>query len=845
MLALIGAPAAGSPQRQSVERLDRELEELSTGAEERLDLMLQRARALMSWDVSAARGATLEAAVKARELDRRDYLALAMALEARLISMTEGAAPATEVMIRARDTMPPDADVEPRGYLAVIEVGHYYMIDEYGLAAESLELALELAKRSGSKRLMADCLLELHDLFYATSTAYEPAADLKQAEQLLEELDDERGLLRVRLRMASVWMEQGLEQEAEQALIRLSESAEAAGDRSLFLAASDARYSTALYRSEYAEAIAFAISGIEMSRLLGSDELLAWNLDNLAWAYLLDDRAEEAEPYLKEALAIAERLELRVLLTAVVDSAAELAIAREDGDAFLAHSLRRRALAEEGLGRETRDEALARSVLSELRSGRRAAHDEEDRRAAALDEARREYEGRIALFRWGGAALVIVLTSLSSILLFRGKRRAERLNRRIVEQTELARRVQEARDRLESELAELERLDGLGLLSAGFAHDFNNILCAITGNAELLLKPQSESDQGEMVDAILRSSRRATDLCKRLMDYARPSPANREVVDLNELVAGVRALLEAGKRGTTGLQVEFESRSVVAKVDRTAIEQVLINLATNAQDASVGAKTVVVRVLVHREFAGEGEGVWFGRPSPADAYAVLEVSDDGNGLKPDLLRRVFDPFFTTKFEGRGLGLSVAHGIVRAHGGAFHVVSEQGRGTTFAAYLPISGAPVSAEPEEASSSRAPRLTCAPGAAVLAVDDEAGVLSYVQNALTRSNHEVHLASSAPEAGRLLDKHGKGVGVMLLDLSMPEVDGDEFLRSIRQEHGDLPVVIMSGHDETFVRDRINDSAVAAILHKPFSVAELFEALDCALSVPRSMSSESSSLD
>ena len=823
---LCGPALASPPQEQRARALAAELEDPDLTPRERLAGLLKQSRALFSVHLPSALGASRELGLEAARQGRDDYAALALGLEALVAVHNDGAETGQVLFERARAKMPAEADPSLRGHLAVMEVGLCYVIDEYGLAAEALDRALELAEESDDPALLADCLLELHDLFGVTGTGHDPTDDLNRAEELFTELSDARGLRRVRLRRAWIWSEQGREQDVEAELTAIEAEARAAGDETALNAVRVRRYHDAMHAGETERALELAHEELEASLAMESVERIALAADRVGWCLLMEGRTEDAVPYVEDALQMAEQLGLPALLEIVLDSAAELARQRGDSEALLLHSERMATLAQAGLGRATRDEKRARSLLANLRRERRAAN-EEIRQLALTREAERTTQARrVTFYQWLVAGTALLLTSALAGILYLGKRRAERTHRDLLEQTELAKRTEQARKRLAEQLAQHERLDGIGLLSAGIAHDFNNILCGIIGHAELL-HDSLEGHERDQATNILQASLRATDLCERLMDYARPSPAEREVVDLRQVAADARVLLESGAVGLTAPTFELPSEDIHVEVDRAAIEQVLLNLVRNALDESVGATRVTVRVRRAQGLDEEGDGTWFGRPEPAQAYAVLEVEDDGSGLSEGHLRRIFDPFFTTKFEGRGLGLSASYGIVSGHDGAFHVTTKRRGGTRFSAYLP-------AAEHELRPQRSPaELTPAPAGRphallrVLVVDDEPGILSFVQDALSSTGHDVRVASSGPEAERILTRHPGGVDVVLLDLSMPEMDGSELLSAIRRIRPQLPVILMSGHDERFVRDRVRLEDVNGLLRKPFGFEGLQDAL------------------
>ena len=808
-----------------LEELDRALAAEDLTGEARLDVLLERVEILRCAHVPSARVAVGELASEAARQGRDDYVALAVAVEAAIAIGVDGGEVALELMDEARALLPADASTELRGRFASVESELFYGLDLVGQAAVRLRDALELADASASRDLEAECLLHLLDLFELSGLGFEPEADLVHAEEILREAGDEQGLLHTQLHWAEVWLAQGHEERALEALEELVEESQAAGDLLTANAARIGLYDAALRRDDFDAAIEFAGRQVENARLLEDLEELAWCLDQEAWVLLLAGRPADAEAPLAEASELAERIGTPALLFAVADSARFLALSRRDGDALLEHSTDMESLQFDGVaGSQPEERALADKVLRELRADRRVHYAERAESELAAEAAAVADEQRVTTFRWSVAVAALVFTCAVALVFYRGKRRVERMHARLRAEAERAQEHEDARRHLERHLSQVERLDSLGLLAAGIAHDFNNILCSIIGNAELM-RDDARGAERERAESILQGARRAGDLCKRMLDYSMPSPDDPERIDLREVAANAKALLDVNSVGRATVEVAVGDEPVFADVERTSIEQVLVNLVTNAQAPSVEAKRVVVSAELVDALPdmAAGPGHWFGKPEPADGYAVLRVDDDGAGMSELRVRRAFDPFFTTKFEGHGLGLSAAYGIVAGHGGAFHVVSDPGAGSSFRAYLPVFSTPVHRPPTPEPALPVAEVPSDPEGSLLVVDDEPAILAFVSTVLRSQGREALTASSGTEALEVLEREGDDVRAVLLDVTMPDMDGIELLERIRQRAPALPAAIMSGHGAAFVRDLIGEHAVQHVLAKPFRMGEL----------------------
>jgi PAS domain S-box-containing protein len=391
------------------------------------------------------------------------------------------------------------------------------------------------------------------------------------------------------------------------------------------------------------------------------------------------------------------------------------------------------------------------------------------------------------------------------------------------------RRREEERHALEKRVAQSQRVESLGVLAGGIAHDFNNLLLGIMGNAELLLEQKREVDE-RAVRNILAAGRRAADLTAQMLAYAgRRELARREPVDLAVVCRELRELLSAVLSKKAELELELEAGSVVLG-ERAGIVQVLMNLLTNASDALAGKPgTIRVRARRIHELGVRWERALGAALRPGD-WVLIEVQDTGIGMDDAARERVFEPFFTTKETGHGLGLAACLGIVAAHGGAMLVESELGKGSCFSLLLPASDIVPSAPPPVAERQR--ETPCR----VLVIDDEALVRSYLKASLERRGYRV---LDAPDGhGGLRALENNEVDVVILDMTMPDLDGGEVLRRVRRSGNRVPIVLSSGHIDPEVQARLEPGSFQGFLAKPFATPALISAIEQALAGARAAS-------
>jgi signal transduction histidine kinase/CheY-like chemotaxis protein len=373
------------------------------------------------------------------------------------------------------------------------------------------------------------------------------------------------------------------------------------------------------------------------------------------------------------------------------------------------------------------------------------------------------------------------------------------------------------RERLEDELRQAQKLDSLGKLAGGIAHDFNNLIGVIVGNVELARQLDPAPALCACLDDIAAAGARAGELVRQILTFSRRHPARRVVTVPGPVVAEVARLLRATVPAGVRLQVEVADDVPPVRIAPNQIHQVLMNLAANAWQAMPGGSgNVGLRVT--------GVTVPVGTTHPVGLapgrHALLQVSDDGTGMTPDVQARMFEPFFTTKSvgAGTGLGLPVVHGIVAGHGGVIHVDSAPGRGTTVSIWLPE--ATPEAAPEPAPTASLPR-----GAGhLLVLDDEELLVRVEARLLEQLGFTVDQFVRPADAIAAVRAHPGRFDAVLTDQNMPGLGGLEVARAIAAIRPDLPIVLLSG-DRIYSDEQLAAANVRACLDKPYSADALGE--------------------
>jgi PAS domain S-box-containing protein len=395
--------------------------------------------------------------------------------------------------------------------------------------------------------------------------------------------------------------------------------------------------------------------------------------------------------------------------------------------------------------------------------------------------------------------------------------------------TEL-RRAEEERRKLELQVMQTQKLESLGVLAGGIAHDFNNLLTTILGNVDLAmceLSPTS-AERGFLSD-IERASRRAADLCRQMLAYSGKGRFIVQPLSLNELVEEMTHLLSVSisKKAIINYNLAHGLSAVMA--DATQLRQVVMNLITNASEA-IGDQSGVISLTTGAMDCDDAylKGLESGGGSlPAGRYVYLEVGDTGHGMDRETMARIFDPFFTTKFTGRGLGLAAVQGIVRGHKGGLRVYSEAGKGTTFKVLLPAESRPA----ETLSAKAAADGTWQGHGLVLLADDEAPIRNMGRLMLERAGFQAITAADGREALELFRERQHDLRLVVLDLTMPYLDGEACFREMRRLAPEVKVIMTSGYNEQDVISRFVGKGLAGFVQKPYTSGDLIPKVRAAL--------------
>ncbi|WP_243304112.1 PAS domain-containing hybrid sensor histidine kinase/response regulator [Geothrix oryzisoli] len=385
----------------------------------------------------------------------------------------------------------------------------------------------------------------------------------------------------------------------------------------------------------------------------------------------------------------------------------------------------------------------------------------------------------------------------------------------------VAQDVTEARRRLMADL-QSQKLESLGLLAGGIVHDFNNLLTAMLANFQLAAATIPEDSPAHRhLRLAAAAAEKSALLTSQLLGYSGKGRFHVRPLDLNQAAREVLDMLRSSLGSRTELHLHLEEGLPPVLGDPAQIQQVLLNLVTNASEALEG-KPGSIRITT--QSAKLDPAYIQGTFAPSDQvtpgpYVCFQISDTGCGIPPDRLGRIFDPFFTTKVKGRGLGLSAILGIIRSHGGVLKVYSEEGRGTNFRIFLPASSRVLPAPGTEP----VPEGAGAVGGWVLVVDDDDLVRATARGVLEREGFEV---MEAPDGGSCLEalrNHPGRFRLVLMDLTMPGMDGVETYQALRTLDPEVQVVLTSGYNEQEAINRFVQGDLAGFIQKPFSAGDL----------------------
>jgi PAS domain S-box-containing protein len=386
------------------------------------------------------------------------------------------------------------------------------------------------------------------------------------------------------------------------------------------------------------------------------------------------------------------------------------------------------------------------------------------------------------------------------------------------------------RKRFNERLQRMQKLESLGVLAGGIAHDFNNLLTGIMGNASMVLDdlPRDSPLHGDL-QKVVDASERAATLTRQLLAYAGKGRFVIEPLNLSDAVRTISDLIQASVPRTVELRLRLDDHLPSTEGDAAQIQQLVMNLVINGAEAIGKDETGTVVVTtslkdVDQTYLQQTFGPFDISPGQ---YVMLEVSDTGCGMDEATVARIFDPFFSTKFAGRGLGLAAVMGIVRGHKGALRVYSEPGKGSSFKVLLPVSKTAV-----ERSEPVVIKNDLEGSGTILVIDDEELVRQLVRSVLGRYGYTVLAAENGLEGVEVLREHSRTIALVLLDMTMPLMSGEETFQHLKAIRPDLPVILCSGYHEVEYEQRFAGKGLAGFIQKPFTAAHLAERIKTTLS-------------
>lgn len=441
----------------------------------------------------------------------------------------------------------------------------------------------------------------------------------------------------------------------------------------------------------------------------------------------------------------------------------------------------------------------------------------------------------IGLGLWG-MALLALLGTRHRRNAFQADRQAlesaranEQLQRQIVE----TKAAETDRRKMEAQVQHSQKLDSIGILAGGLAHDFNNLLQTLLSNTELALL-RMNADENELaktnLEKVLTVSAQASKLTQQLLVYAGKASVLKQAVDISQIVTNLRPLLETLCTESVSIRYELEEPLSLVYADPTQLQQVVINLTTNAKQALEGPeRTIAIRTFtLSSEYAKEQDFILRpGTLSSTETFAILEIQDNGSGIPLAVQSRIFDPFYSTKRQskGRGLGLAVTHGIVSAHMGGIQLNSEPGAGTSIRIFFPLTSLPSSRQdpPIELAVS-GPTTT----AKLLVVDDDSNVGDALTKLLKQLGYLVIHAPDGESAINHIKRENHAISLVLLDLQMPKMNGVATLAILREFDPTIPVILTSGNAPDETVQELVDSNSVSFLPKPHTSNQLLALLE-----------------
>ena len=418
-------------------------------------------------------------------------------------------------------------------------------------------------------------------------------------------------------------------------------------------------------------------------------------------------------------------------------------------------------------------------------------------------------------------------------------REGEPLAMAVVRDLTERKKAEETRLQMERRLQTIQRLESLGIMAGGIAHDFNNLLMVMQGNIEIAKEGLSDDTrEGRALDASEAAIQQATDLVRQLLAYTGKGHFIVEPVDIGKMIQEVSDMLRSAVPETVALHFDLPGDLPTTEGDKSRLWQLISNLVANAAESYDENHGGVVTITAGDQVFDETylsetvPDVWMGYEPPfsASRFVYIDVADQGGGMNPVDRNRIFEPFFSTKFQGRGLGLAAALGIVRGLKGYIRIDSEPNRGTTVRVLLPVASDRVAVVPEKETSPSAPPPAENPTGAglILLVDDDDQIRHLLQRMLERLGYDTVCASGGAAALEIFTEKRKAVDLVLCDLSMPGMSGIEVLENLRAQDKDIPVILSSGYSEDDLKERYRNKGFSGFLQKPYRMKTLGRMLE-----------------
>lgn len=387
-------------------------------------------------------------------------------------------------------------------------------------------------------------------------------------------------------------------------------------------------------------------------------------------------------------------------------------------------------------------------------------------------------------------------------------------------------KIAEEREKIQAQLVQAQKMEAVGTLAGGVAHDFNNLITAIHGIIDLAIEHLDKTDPlyADLVD-VYQAAERASDLTRQLLLFSRQHPTQFQMTNVNNLITDLLKMLKRLIGEDIVITPDFEEKLWNIKADRGTLEQVIMNLALNARDAMPLGGRLTIRtenVILDESYCSVIHEAKPGR------YVRITLADSGMGIHKEMIHRIFEPFFSTKEPGKGtgLGLSVVYGIVKQHQGWINVYSELDHGTEFKIYIPSINEqiPVLQEPEKSTSLEK---LCGDGEKILIVEDESCVRDFAERALSRHGYQVFAASTAVEAMELFNEHRDSIDLVFTDVVLPDLNGIDLLDDILFQKESLPVMVCSGYTDSKSQWMVIKKKGYRFLQKPYSLYDLLCAI------------------